>query len=171
MENLLMYGYDYYYITTGAIIGFIIGGIISIVLCFVAGSIAKKKGRSYAAYWFLTFFLGIIGLIIAACVSDESRPQNAPVAIWFCKKCSRSNPVGSSFCSNCGTPRNDFWKCANCGESNESINQFCRSCGKKKDFKPQPVTPKNVETWKCPDCGYDNNINSTMCIECGKERP
>ncbi len=40
---------------------------------------AKKKGRNGVAWFFVGFFLGIIGLVISLCVSDETKKE--PVVV------------------------------------------------------------------------------------------
>lgn len=48
-----------------------LGMAINVGLCFLGGSIAAKKGRSFIGYSFLGLCLTpIVGIIVAACVSD-----------------------------------------------------------------------------------------------------
>ncbi len=108
MENLLNYGYAVG--GTIAIIVFFTFGIQILFAC-LAGSTAKKKGRSYGAWWCLSFFvLGFIALIIVCCLSDESKNQPVMKQNWICPKCyavNESNPYcnGNEFCPHCGSKR------------------------------------------------------------------
>jgi len=70
-----------------------------------------KKGRSKGAGWALGFFLGIIGVIIAASLSDLSPPktdeprkstQSKPVPQKTCPQCGVSNPESARHCMDCG---------------------------------------------------------------------
>ena len=159
MESLLLYNYGYdglgCGIITWLIIALVVGIGINIALCCLAGRIADRKGYSYWGFWWLTFFIGIIGLIIAACLSDNSRRNNNTQVLWFCRKCGRSNNISASFCSNCGEPK--------------------MSTAPKYSSNPHVAKPvvktEPKEVWTCPECGYKNNINATMCINCGKAKP
>lgn len=57
-----------------------LGMAINVGLCFLGGSIAAKKGRSFIGYTFLGLCLTpIVGIIVAACVSDltnKTSPQS-----------------------------------------------------------------------------------------------
>ena len=50
--------------------------IIGVVLGFIAAAIASNKGRSGVGWFFAGFFLGIIPIIIVACLSDLKEEQN-----------------------------------------------------------------------------------------------
>ena len=110
-----MNSYEAYYVD---LIGEIVGGYIAIVVigCIIAlalllifahfaGKIAKKKGYPYGGYFALTLFLGIIGLIIAACLPSRSQNSQAPQSVsqfWVCGNCGTTNEISGSFCSQCG---------------------------------------------------------------------
>ena len=63
--------------------------IVWIALCFVAGAIASKKGRSSTGFFFLSFFLspgvGIIAALIAK--PDEKKVEKSKIAEGNSKKC------------------------------------------------------------------------------------
>ena len=66
------------------------GGIVGwLVLCFVAGEIAKKKGRSDLGFFFLALFLTpVIGIIAALVASPNIKNvETAQLASGDSKKC------------------------------------------------------------------------------------
>ena len=150
MENLLNYGYGYAAGTIAIIVFFTFG--IQILFACLAGSTAKKKGRSYGAWWCLSFFLlGLIALIIVACMSDKTNGQQITKASWVCPNCSAinegmPNANGSEFCPHCGTKRQEpkpqpivssSWVCPKCNANNKMLpnsngNEFCPHCGTKR---------------------------------------
>lgn len=55
--------------------------------------------------------------------------QSTPKRERECSSCGATNPTGSNFCLECGTP---FAKaCASCGESLPDNARFCNACGEK----------------------------------------
>lgn len=104
--------------------------IIGIALwALIPGFIAKSKGRSFAAYYFLSFLISpLITMIIAICVSrrniisssgdisEEKRKRLHDIAMekekegiyyWTCPVCSHSNPYRVNICASCKTERID----------------------------------------------------------------
>ena len=108
------------------------GSLIGIALwALIPGFIARKKGRSFWGYYFLSFLISpIITTIITLCVknlNEEYRPeqptsttqstshQSAPAnvalpespaagdRILFCRKCGEKLIDNSKFCRKCGT--------------------------------------------------------------------
>jgi hypothetical protein len=51
--------------------------VIWLVIAFACASIARSKGLSAGGYFFLGLFLGVIGLIIVACVPANYGPRYA----------------------------------------------------------------------------------------------
>jgi RNA polymerase subunit RPABC4/transcription elongation factor Spt4 len=47
----------------------------------------------------------------------------------YCVQCGQSNPQGSKFCSECGTPLETAPTCGKCGTVQHSGDRFCRICG------------------------------------------
>lgn len=101
--------------------------IIGIALwSLIPGFIAKKKGRSFWAYYFLSFVITpLITIIITLCVKRKieedqddvsdaaiaeqpmtALPQEAaemvPRKIMYCQRCGSKRIEGSNFCSKCG---------------------------------------------------------------------
>ena len=145
MENLLLYGYGYNW---GLIIGFIIGLGIEIWLACWAGRIAKRKGYSYGAFWALTFFCGLIGIIVAACLGDKTTPTTTV----------HHTTVVT-------TANSDGWLCTDCLTYN-SGTEYCSKCGKPK----LGTSIKRPTSWKCEYCGRLNPINDYQCDGCGSRR-
>ena len=94
------------------------GAIIGMALwALIPGFIAKKKGRNFWGYFFLSFLISpLITTIITLCISkktDECRPerdttpiQNKTIEtenICFCRKCGEKLLDNSQFCRKCGT--------------------------------------------------------------------
>jgi hypothetical protein len=49
--------------------------VVWLALCFVAGAIAKNKGRSGAGFFWLSFFLSPLVGILAAAIASPNRPN------------------------------------------------------------------------------------------------
>ena len=87
--------------------------IIGIALwALIPGFIAKKKGRNFWGYYFLSFLISpLITMIIAICVSkkceendiEENENSFDETANWeFCKKCGADVSKDTRFCHVCG---------------------------------------------------------------------
>lgn len=137
-----------------------IGSLIGIALwALIPGFIAKKKGRSFWGYYFLSFLISpLITMIITLCVKNLNNeyhyeqptntnqgsnhqathpvnpyPANTPG--WQCS-CGRFHPKYETSCI-CGKSKFDNLKpetdkicfCRKCGEKLIDNSQFCRKCG------------------------------------------
>ena len=95
----------------------IIWGIIeSILFGTISCIVATNKGRSGGWFW-LGFFLGLIGLVIVACLENfnvqkqiDDLKNNGDLKNqirWVCLKCNNkfyvNKDVTSAFCPKCGT--------------------------------------------------------------------
>ncbi len=80
-------------------------------------NIMKKKGYDMLAGWFfIGFFLGLIGLVICLCIEDKTKqippspfeqyvnpkPQYDHENGAQCPQCGMTNPIGARFCNCCG---------------------------------------------------------------------
>lgn len=87
------------------IIGAIIGFIIALICGFIAEHISNERNGIRGAFW-LGFFLGIIGIIIAAFVSPHDSGTKKSDDDWICLNCNTRNSYNSRYCSHCGSSRN-----------------------------------------------------------------
>lgn len=172
MESLLLYssyvGCTWISLTFGGLIGL---GVAIWLSCW-AGRIAQRKGYSYGAFWCLTFFCGLVGIIVAACISDKNQQQAQPtVAVskdpWTCTKCGSLND-GGIYCLKCGEKRHSAagWLCMECLTYNDD-GEFCSKCGEPKISKS---VPKKPVSWRCEYCGRLNPTDSYQCDGCGSRR-
>ncbi len=100
--------------------------IIGIALwALIPGFVAKKKGRNFWGYYFLSFLISpLITMIITFClsnlnetkaiestsVSTENADSNEADIVKYCRKCGEQLIDGSKFCRKCGTEIVDLQK-------------------------------------------------------------
>lgn len=90
--------------------------LIGIALwALIPGFVARKKGRSFWGYYFLSFLISpLITMIITFCLSNLNKtPQENPTIttseestsdkVVFCRKCGEKLLERSQFCRKCGT--------------------------------------------------------------------
>ncbi len=85
--------------------------IIGIALwALIPGFVAKKKGRNFWGWYFLSFVISpLITMIITLCLSNVSENKyvetvsSSSEEIGFCRKCGEQLIDDSKFCSKCGT--------------------------------------------------------------------
>lgn len=86
----------------------VVGLIMGVVWGAVASNIMKKKGRSSGAGWALGILLGLIGVIICACLSDKTKEQmyGMQPQLKFdemrCPHCMNVIKIGAAVCQYCG---------------------------------------------------------------------
>lgn len=171
MNDLL---YSYYGDVYWLVIGWFLLIAVHISISCWAGRIARRKGYSYAGYWTLTFFFGLIGIIIAACLDNRTKfvqPTTETHDVvskdrWQCGKCGQFNDDGL-YCAKCGERRYSVngWLCLDCLTYNDG-GDFCSKCG-----KPKLGEKKKKEiSWKCEYCGRINPIDEYQCRGCGSSR-
>lgn len=84
------------------------------------------------------------GNLTAPNLSDPTKPAESATGFMtptessnkiFCTECGTALPVGTKFCSNCGTPVkvSAEIRCKNCNRKLEDNEKFCPECGTKRD--------------------------------------
>jgi membrane protease subunit (stomatin/prohibitin family) len=158
--------------------------LTSIIVGCIFGAITKSmySNRGHEGGFWTGFFLGVIGIIIAATKSDiKSQETYESIQYqrsrgWNCLKCGSYNGEDQTFCHNCHEYRHTDtqkptgvtstkitetlnWQCASCGTSNDMANKFCPQCGSKYAGK-----------WKCAQCETVNKENAKFCTVCGSAK-
>ena len=93
--------------------------IIGIALwALIPGFVAKKKGRNFWGYYFLSFIISpLITMIITFCLSNLNEPkvvkstavdsENTSLddtdIVRYCRKCGNKLLANAKFCNKCGT--------------------------------------------------------------------
>lgn len=135
--------------------------LIGIALwALIPGFIARKKGRNFWGYYFLSFLISpLITMIITACLSKkelDSNEASAPTTqrISTCLNCGEKLLDGSQFCRKCGieiiAPTENGEKCGMCDKLSSHLTyckikddlgtryrDICDECIKKYNAKPQ----------------------------------
>ena len=93
------------------ILAWLLFGIVSAI-------IAKKKGRSGCAWFFLGVLLGPFGLLLAFAAPSEREPV-APSSQGQATKPRITAPG----------PAPDYWTCPRCGSPNSKKLNRCGNCG------------------------------------------
>ena len=157
---------------TYLVIYLVIGSIIG----YFTQKIAKGKGHYSAGYFWLGFFLGLIGIIIAACLSDQRQqfsPQYPAYAAQFpayspqytalsekpyYERSAQERGVTAIPQSIINEEKPTTRTCPECAKENINDANFCRSCG-------HPL-PKD-ESWSCSSCNTNNVKDALFCVQCG----
>ena len=100
--------------------------ILGIALwALIPGFVAKKKGRNFWGWYFLSFLISpLITMIITFCLSNLNEPKvvkstvvdsESPSSddtdiVRYCRKCGEKLIDGSKFCRKCGTDVVDLEK-------------------------------------------------------------
>ena len=120
---------------------FLIGLIV--VLSIVTYYMAKNRGRSGGAWVLLFLCIGILAIIILACIGDTYQYEKG--FSWVCPQCMTTNYSGGK-CKKCGRERtaphattystqtnNSSWVCEKCGARNVGDAKNCTNC-----YAPKP---------------------------------
>lgn len=146
---------------TPIITGIYIFSIVAqVLMLIISGVIAHKKGRSVVGCVILTWFFGLIGLIITACMRSK---KTAPAS-----RTSSGGSYSHSSSSASSTPSPTFGR-GSSGSSGASThsgsNGFTSAIGSsgssgKKSFgiKMCPHCGSAVSSRHCAMCGKDNNL-------------
>ena len=170
MEDLMQLVGEYAsYLIISAIVSF----VIWFILACVGGTIAGKKGRSRAGWFFLILFFGLIPFIIICCLKSKKvivkQEDN-----WTCAKCGATNNGGYT-CAKCGA-----WK-SNSDQEQTAINQpitaeqtatpvvseQTANTVTYTEQQPMPDLNPNGKPWVCV-CGQQNEPDAIYCCACGR---
>lgn len=177
--------------------GYLLGCIVAGAVCV---AIMNGKGHTNNTGWFFCgFFLGIIGIIIAACqtnlnyINAQQRTNYSGNSNQYsdgyssrgtvvCKSCGATNSSSTFHCQSCGaklspavsaqsTDKEGSWKCL-CGAKNFAYEKTCHRCGaSKQDVLNSGKSPNSIDNyWTC-GCGTMNFITRNFCRKCGQPNP
>lgn len=148
----------------------LIGYGVMIVLCWIiwaciTGALASKKGKNVAYWVCLSFFIGLLAVIILAFSPSQTQPtpnynrqnnrqrfkslsQNyTPSKFKLCEKC--GNTLTTSICDMCG------FKNIENGNTDSNIPK-------------KPISIPKTEKYQCANCG--EVIDTVQCPWCGVRR-
>ncbi len=166
-----MYDFETYWFVY--LVAAIINGVIWGMVCKYIISIKGYDEEKQRSYFWVGFFLGIIGAIVAAVT-----PQNT-----------YSSPTGAL--SNTSAQRDGVWKCNGCGKTNYGYASYSKcSCGLTRKESEEaanssitnnvsPITNGSQKTasqprrnyWICSYCGNKNYVISPLAkCTCGKTK-
>ena len=137
-----------------------IGSLIGISLwALIPGFIAKSKGRSFAAFYFLSFLITpLLSMIITLFLRrNEGTDPNEQLDLtkrYICKACGSYSPEPLSRCPQCGdqsgykdryskiaVPIEKRFKCRSCGAEFSERQDRCPSCGVGQYILERPTIP------------------------------
>lgn len=125
--------------------------LIGIALwALIPGFIAKKKGRNFWGYYFLSFLISpLITMIITLCLSKITE---------------------SEYLEEVPTETDKVRFCRKCGEKLIDSSKFCRKCGTEIVEEPAIaiVELENIEF--CKKCGADITNDTDTCHVCGEQK-
>jgi len=149
---------------------FILHLALSCLIGYFTHKIATDKGYYSAGYFWLGFFLGMIGIIIAACLTDQ-RQYDSPRYLAssekpYYERSARERGVTSA------------WECGYCHQKNSKNLTYCTYCRRDKDIAQKDIHPEaapqsiTIQEEKpivriCPECAAENINNAKFCKSCG----
>ena len=142
----------------------------SALFALIPGFIAKKRGRSFWGYFFLSFILSpLVTIIIVLCRKNLNKEQHDERPADTSKKPAAA-PAEPHLSNTPG------WQCS-CGRSHPRYESSC-VCGRSKTDNmvtatvetriPEPVTGEDKILF-CRKCGEKLIENSRFCRKCGTE--
>lgn len=135
---------------SGTLIGF--GFIALLVMGGIGAALLDKSGRG-AIGFALGFFLGPIGLIIAAIMRGDPTPAPSPALAAATKKCSQ--------CAE--TVLAEARKCRYCGSDlSDTLPSVSRALN--------PAVPVGPKWWRCRLCQTEYERGMELCPKCDDSR-
>ena len=144
------------------ILSTIVSIILSLVFAFICSEIAKDKNRDAVAWFIIGFLIGVIGIIIIACLGDNGTTETAIINL---KKAVRNknvqivcNKCGNRFEMDRGSLENvDVVVCAKCQNEIRIRGEENRENKEESDAIEIPTTEfeskdKDYFTVDCPVC-------------------
>ena len=158
--------------------------LLSTILCPI---IAGRKGRSVGGWIVGGLLLGLIGLIIVACLPPlntqttyhtTTRVQTTNAPQKYCSHCSKIFRTTGAYCPDCGRAFSNTQQissssspaqskyCYTCHKTIFTSSKYCADCGSELS-----VVNVNVKTEskmkRCPVCGRVVITSNTVCSNCG----
>lgn len=140
--------------------------VLYVCLCCLFGyqtrKFTSKRGHDSVGYFWLGFFLGFIGVIIAAFLTAQktpATPMHAGSRRSYLEPIRRSSPEPSD--DNRQEHATTQWVCAHCWRMNDEHLTYCTRCGRDK----KEYTGKTL----CPSCGVANDKERDTCRVCNME--
>lgn len=125
--------------------------------CFY--EIACMKGFYEKCYFWIPFFLGIVGYLLVVALPDRKNEKTTPLKPTkpLFSPQGEQKPVGR-------------WACPDCSNVLPGDVIQCK-CGyrRTKESNTLPVSAKPIGIWVCPDCGNSHPGDEKRC-ECGYKR-
>lgn len=153
--------------------------VVQVLMLIIAGVTAHKKGRSVIGCLILTWFLGLIGLIIVACMrskktapTSSARTSSSGGSATFGRSSGSSSsstarPSGSSSATPTPTFGRGSGASSSSGSSSSSArptsNGFTSAIGSSGSSSGK----KGFGIKMCPHCG--SAVSSRHCAMCGKD--
>ena len=160
----------------------LIYAVFGLICGFVCRAIMRNKGYESIGWFWCGFFLGAIGLIVAACQQPRqsnyypqqhnygSAPPRRENGTVKCKNCGTVNSRSSVYCQSCGAKlavQTNMITCKSCGCRNAVSSFHCQRCGATLDKNQSQNT--DTGTWKC-SCGINHASYETSCPTCGDRK-
>lgn len=139
------------------ILSIIVPVVIEIGLAFLCANIARKKGNSYAGWFILGLFFGVIALLIICCEpakTEINKPNGQNL----------NNAAGQNSTYN----QNQGYAQSQGGVQNgqayqQNFNQNSLN------IAATDAGNQNVK-WRCNNCGYMNDPRARDCVICNQKR-